>query len=438
MTSNKVDRVIVNGLIVTCDADDSVHKGWMAIRNNTIEAIGGVDSGTGQRPQADEVIDADGCIVMPGLVNTHTHLPMSMFRGLADDLPLMEWLNNHIFPAEAAYINPESVYTATLLSCAEMLLSGTTTCCDGYFHESQVAEAVHSTGMRAVLGHGIIDYPAPGVPDPEKNVAQASAFAEKWMGRSAEILPSLFCHSTYTCSEKTLTRAKAAAEKHRLLFQIHAAETAEEKEKLINDHGLTPIQYLDRLGVLDNHTLIVHGIWMDRDDMDIVSARRANLSYCAESNMKLGSGIAPVWEQMNAGITIGLGTDSCASNNDLDMFSEMDCAAKLQKVKYLDPSVLDAKTVVRMATIGGAGAIGLGHVTGSLEPGKQADAIIIDINKPHLFPMYNPFSHIVYAARGSDVRDVMVAGRVLVRNRMLQTIDMARVYLQFRQHNVVF
>jgi len=432
LTKNRTDILIVNGLVVTCDSEDIfIKNGWVAVNDNRIEMVG--HAGSEEKPEAKDIINADGCIVMPGLINTHTHLPMSLFRGLADDLPLMEWLNSHIFPAEAAHINPESVYTSTLLSCAEMLLTGTTTCCDGYFYEDQVAEAVSTTGLRAVLGHGIIDFPAPGVSDPKKNVSHASAFAEKWIGKTDEIIPSIFCHSAYTCSEHTLKKAKAVADNNRLLFQIHAAETAQEKKKIVSDHGLTPIQYLDRIGILDENTLIVHGVWMDKEDISIVSTSKAKIAHCPESNMKLGSGIAPVWEQINAGITVGIGTDSCASNNDLDMFSEIDCAAKLQKVKYLDPSILDAKAVIKMATIDGARAIGIDHLTGSLEPGKQADIIIVDIKKPHLIPMYNPFSHIVYAARGSDVQDVLVAGRVLVRNRKLLTIDMDEIFLRFYQ-----
>ncbi|MBW1892634.1 MAG: amidohydrolase [Deltaproteobacteria bacterium] len=426
MPQDRIDIRIDNGLLVTCDSEDNVIKnGWIAVQHNEIVMIG--KTGSEAKPDASDIIDAEGGIVMPGLINTHTHLPMSLFRGLADDLPLMEWLNNHIFPREATHINPESVYMATLLSCAEMLLSGTTTCCDGYFYEDSVAEAVRQTGMRAVLGHGVIDYPAPGIDNPDQNVAHALAFTEKWMGRTDLIIPSIFCHSAYTCSENTLKKAKAAADQNQLLFQIHAAETAGEKETMLSNHGVTPLQYLDRIGVLDENTLIVHGVWMDAMDIKIVSTRKAKISHCPESNMKLGSGIAPVQEQLNAGITVGIGTDSCASNNDLDMLSEIDCAAKLQKVKYLDPTILDAKTVLKMATIDGAGAIGIDHLTGSLEPGKQADMIIVDIKKPHMIPMYNPFSHLVYSARGSDVRDVMVAGRMLMRNRKLLTIDMNAV-----------
>jgi 5-methylthioadenosine/S-adenosylhomocysteine deaminase len=436
LIEKRANILIMNGLVVTCDAEDTVIKnGWVSVTDSKIDMIGG--GGSEDIPEAKEIIDAKECIVMPGLINTHTHLPMSLFRGLADDLPLMEWLNNHIFPAEAAHINPESVFQATLLSCAEMLLSGTTTCCDGYFYEDQVAEAVRTTGIRAVLGQGIIDFPAPGISEPEQNVSHAAAFAEKWLGRIGEITPSLFCHSAYTCSEHTLKKAKAVADEHQLLFQIHAAETREEKQQSITDHGLTPIRYLDQIGIMDENTLIVHGVWMDEEEMDIISSTNAKVAHCPESNMKLGSGIAPVREQIKAEITVGIGTDGCASNNDLDMFSEMDTASKLQKVKYLDPSILDAKKVIKMATIEGAKAIGVDHVAGSLQPGKKADIIIVDVKKPHLTPMYNSFSHVVYSARGSDVRDVIVSGKILVRSRCLLTIDLDDIFSWFHHNRCV-
>jgi len=436
LTRDRADTLIVNGLVITCDSEDTVlENGWVSITGGKIGGIGTDE--TAETPEAVEIIDANGCIVMPGLVNSHTHLPMSLFRGLADDLPLMEWLNDHMFPAERTYINPESVFSAALLSCAEMLLSGTTTCCDGYFYEDRVAEAVHTTGMRAVLGQGIIDFPAPGVSDPEKNILHASAFVEKWMGRSDTITPSLFCHSAYTCSERTLKEAKASAGRHKLLFQIHAAETKDECGQSVADVGLTPIRYLDKIGILDEKTLIVHGVWMDEEEMTILSASGAKVAHCPESNMKLGSGIAPVWEQLGAGITVGIGTDGCASNNDLDMFLEMDTASKLQKVTKLDPSVMDAGTVVKMATIEGAKAVGLDHMTGSLQPGKEADIIIIDTKQLHLVPMYNPFSHIVYSAKGADVRDVFVSGKRLVKDRSLLTMDAEQIVSKFYNNGPV-
>ncbi|RKY83620.1 amidohydrolase, partial [candidate division KSB1 bacterium] len=275
-----------------------------------------------------------------------------------------------------------------------------------------------------VLGQGVIDFPAPGVPDPSNNIRTAAGFVEKWQDVSPLITPSIFCHSPYTCSEETLKKAKAACDSKGLLFQIHAAETKNEVNRIQTEQHTTPIKYLDKIGMLDQNTLIVHGIWLDSDDIEIIAKRRSKVSHNPQSNMKLASGIAPVSGLLRAGVTVGLGTDGCASNNDLDLFREMDTAAKVHKVNLLDPTVMDARTVLKMATIDGAKAIGLDKDIGSLEAGKQADVIIIDTEKPHLVPMYHPVSHIVYAVQGSDVRDVIVAGRILVSDRKLLTIDL--------------
>lgn len=421
--SRHADFLVNNGRVLTnAPPGAMIDSGAVAIRDDRIVAVGtGVET---KGWTASETIDACGGIIMPGLVNTHTHMPMSLFRGLADDLPLLTWLNDYIFPAEAARINPQTVEIGTRLSIAEMLLSGTTTCCDGYFHEDRVAAVAKETGIRAVLGHWVIDCPAPGVPDPRENVQRAMDFADTWHRRHPTITPSIFCHSPYMCSAETLQKAKAAARERGLLFQIHVAETGTEVERIRAEQGVSPVQYLDRLGILDPMTLLVHAVWLDDRDIERVAQRGATISHNPESNMKLASGIAPVPSFLEAGVSVGLGTDGCASNNDLDLFGEMDTAAKLHKVSRLDPTLLSALEVLTMATIGGADAIGLAREIGSLEVGKQADLVVIDTHKPHLTPMYHPISHLVYAVRGSDVRDVFVAGKMLVKNRSLLTIDM--------------
>ena len=378
-------------------------------------------------PKAKDVLDAGGGIILPGLVNTHSHLPMTLFRGLADDLPLMEWLNDYIFPAEATHIHPETVETGALLGCAEMLLSGTTTCCDGYFHENAVARAILSSGMRAVVGQGVIDFPAPGVPDPSLNVKIAEQFLENWSNVSDLLVPSIFCHSPYTCSRNTLNMAKEAAGRHDALFQIHVAETRTEVEQIRSEHGKSPVKYLEENGILDNRTLLVHCIWVDNADIETIQAAGSGISVNTESHMKLASGIAPISRFLKSGIRVGLGTDGCASNNDMDLFSEMDMTAKLHKANAMDPTVMDAETVLKLATIGGAGAIGLGDIIGSIEVGKQADIIILDTGKPHLTPLYHPVSHIVYAASGADVKDVFVAGKHVVSDYRLLTMDIQAV-----------
>jgi 5-methylthioadenosine/S-adenosylhomocysteine deaminase len=417
------DRIVHNGTIITMGPkSEIIQNGFIGIKQGKIAAIG---SSIGEEPlvSATETIDAENGLIMPGLVNTHTHMPMAMFRGLADDLPLDTWLNEYIFPAEAAHINPENVRLGTMLSCAEMLLSGTTTFCGGYFFEDHVADVVAGVGMRAVLGQGVIDFPAPGVPDPQNNVKAAASFVEKWRDKSPLIRPSIFCHSPYTCSQDTLKNAKTAAETTGVLFQIHAAETKNERQMIQTEGLSTPVQFLKDLGILDGQTLLVHAVWVDEEDIEAIKENGSSVSHNAESNMKLASGIAPVHKFLKEGIAVGLGTDGCASNNDLDLLQEMDMVAKLHKVNTLDPTVMDAETVLRMATIGGAHAIGLGDMVGSIEIGKEADLIVIDTDQPHLTPMYHPISLLVYAARGSDVRHAMVSGTPLVRDRKLLTID---------------
>ncbi len=418
--------LLAGGTVVTLDADHRViENGAVRVQNDRIVAVG--KRGDMEKSFKGTVLEASGCIIMPGLVNAHTHLPMSLFRGLADDLPLMEWLTGHMFPAEAAHIRPETVYTATLLSCAEMLLSGTTFCCDGYFHEDSTARAVAESGMRAILAQGVIDYPAPGVPDPSKNVEAALMFVRSAKGRFPAIEPSIFCHSPYTCSAETLIRAKTAAREENVLLQIHVAETDGERDQCFAQNGVSPVGYLDRLGVLDERTLLVHAVAVDDADLSMIKKSGAAVVHVPESNMKLGSGVAPVPDMLAHGIPVALGTDGCASNNDLDMFGEAATTALLHKAFRKDPTVMNAETALRMATEKGAEALGSGSVTGSLEPGKKADIIVVDTRRPHLVPMYSPLSHLVYSARGSDVRDVMVDGRLVVRQRKLLTLDLERI-----------
>jgi 5-methylthioadenosine/S-adenosylhomocysteine deaminase len=417
------DTLIHNGLVITVDeAFTCLDNAAVAVQDGVLQRVWAPDRPT-PLPPAREVVDAKGSLIMPGLVNGHTHLPMSLFRGLADDLPLEQWLHEHIFPAEAKHISEASVDVGTRLSCAEMLLNGITTCCDGYFLADHIAAAVVSCGLRAVLGQGVIDFPAPGVPDPGRNVAHARSFVQAWKQKTPLVHPSIFCHAPYTCSAQTLQAAKQAAAEEGVLFQIHVAETRAEVEQCRNQHGQTPVQYLQKLGLLDAHTLLVHGVWLDQDDIASIAHSAAAVVHCPESNMKLASGIAPLPDLLAAGIRVALGTDGCASNNDLDLWGEMDTVAKLHKVKQLDPEVIDAAAVVRMATIEGAHALGLDQYIGSLEPGKRADLIVIDSNQPHLVPMYHPASHLVYSARGADVRHAMIDGRWVVRDRHLLTLN---------------
>ena len=427
------DLVVHNGTIVTVNTSfEIIPKGLLCIKSGKLQRVEALSENP-ELPEARETINAAGGIIMPGLVNTHTHLPMTLFRGLADDLPLDVWLNEHIFPAESDHMNPDNVRWGTLLACAEMLLSGTTTCCDGYFFEDQVAAVLQTSGMRAILAQGVIDFPAPGVPDPEENIEIAKRFATKWQNSSSLITPSVFCHSAYTCSAATLKKVKSLCAENGWLLQIHAAETRKECQQIQKEHQATPIQYLDQLGILDENTLLVHCIWVNDKDIEIIATRKAGISHNPESNAKLASGIAPTPKFLKSGITVGLGTDGCASNNNLDLFHEMDMVAKLHKAEKFDPTTMDAKTVVEIATITGARAIGLDHQIGSLEVGKQADLIVIDTHAPHLVPLYHPESHIVYAAKSSDVRDVVVDGRLLVRNRQILHLDVKEIMANVRE-----
>lgn len=417
------DTIIHNGTIMTVDAQFAIiEKGAVAVKLGRIERVWAPTPGM-PLPEAAETVDAEGGIIMPGLVNAHTHLPMALFRGLADDMPLQQWLDDHIFPAEARCITTGSVSLGAQLACAEMLLGGITTCCDGYFLVDHFAETVARSGIRAILGQGVIDYPAPGVPDPSLNVAAARAFAEKWKTGSAMLQPSIFCHSPYTCSARTLKEAKKVADRLGLLFQIHVAESRAERNQMLSEQGCSPVRYLERLGILDANTLLVHAVWVDDEDIDAIGRNGASIVHCPESNMKLASGVAPVPDCLTAGIFVALGTDGCASNNDLDMWAEMDTAAKLHKVHRSDPTIMDAATVVRMATIQGAGALGMDRLIGSLAPGKCADLIVVDMNQPHLAPLYHPSSHLVYAVRAADVRHVMIDGKWVVRDRRLLTLN---------------
>jgi 5-methylthioadenosine/S-adenosylhomocysteine deaminase len=424
----KVDWLLFNAdWLVACDPGMSrFRSGAVAIEGERIAAVG--PSGElrnnfcGRRE-----VDLSGCLLMAGLVNTHTHAAMSLFRGIGDDLPLKKWLEQIIFPVENAFVNPDSVYLGTMLSAVEMLRSGTTTFCDGYFFEESAARAAVNTGIRAVMGQGILDFCTPDLPDPANFQARAEAFLSHFPSQTDRVRPSLFCHAPYTCRPETLKRMKELCRSHKILFQTHLSETRGEVDEIVKRYGLRPGMHLDALGVLDESTLCAHGIWISKDEILSIANSGASISHCPESAMKLGSGVAPVPDMISCGVKVGLGTDGCASNNDLDLFSEMGFAAKVHKVFRKDPLACPAELALRMATLGGASALGLANEIGSIEPGKKADLIALSLNQPHLTPMYDPVSHIVYAARGSDVRLVWVDGRQIVKDGQVLTVDEAEV-----------
>jgi 5-methylthioadenosine/S-adenosylhomocysteine deaminase len=424
---NNWDIVITGGMLMTMSAGmEIVEDAAIGIKDGLIVAVGRNGDQGCAALKTKETIDASGCIVMPGLVNTHTHLPMVCFRGMADDLPLMEWLTKHIFPAEARFVNKKMVYDGATLAMAEMIMSGTTTFCDGYFFEDTITEAVLAAGMRAVVSQGFADFATPDNPKFERMMAAANRFVTRWQSHAPMITPAYFCHSPYTCSPATLVNVKEAAREAGILYLMHLLENEDEIDTILNRYGKKPVQHLLDLGVLDDQTVAVHCNWLTAEDMAIFADLGVRVSHNPESSMKLAAGVAPVPEMLKHGIKVGLGTDGSASNNDLDMFREMDTAAKIHKVTSLDPTVMSAQTVLKMATIGGANVLGLDKLIGSIETGKQADIILVDMNQPHLTPLYNCYSQLVYAARGADVKTSIINGKIVMKDRQLRTIDLPK------------
>ncbi len=415
----KADILIYNGVILTMDNQNNIiPNGFLAISGNTISYIGKDKKGS---IRAQKEINAEGGLILPGLINGHTHAAMTLFRGLADDLPLMDWLNNYIFPAETK-MDADFVRVGALLACAEMIMSGTTTFCDMYLFEEEVAKVAREVGMRCLVGEVLYDFNSPNYGPIEKGLEYTESLIQKWKDDplvSIAVEP----HSLYTCSPELLTAANRLALKYNVPLIIHVAETLSEVAEVKKNYGKGPFEYLYSLGLLGPHLIADHCVHLDELDIKTMAKHRVKAIVNPESNMKLASGIAPVPEMLAQGVTVGLGTDGCASNNNLDLFGEMDTAAKIHKIQTMDPTVMDAVTVLRMATIEGAKALGFEDITGSLEVGKKADVIIMDMDKPHLTPMYNPYSQLVYAATGHDVKHSIIDGRIVMEDKNLLTID---------------
>jgi 5-methylthioadenosine/S-adenosylhomocysteine deaminase len=427
-----VDLLIEGGLVLTLDPDwQAFDDGAVAIDGQHVVAVGPREAiCTAYRGR--QVIDARRRLVMPGLINVHTHAAMTVFRGLADDLPVHEWLEKYIWPAEGRFMTPDTVYWGTLLAVAEMLRAGVTTFCDMYFHTEQIARAARQAGMRAVPSWGFTNFPLPGQSGPEDALAQAEDYVRRWQGDPL-IVPSIGPHTPYTVDGKWIQAARALADRYGVLMHIHVSETRSEVEDSKAQVGLTPVHYLDRLGVLGPNVLAVHCVWVDASEIQVLAKRRAGIAHCPESNLKLGSGVAPLPRLLDAGVKVGLGTDGAASNNDLSILGEMQTAALLHKGIHCDPAAIKAATAVRMGTQGGAEALGIDHLVGSLEPGKRADLILLDLDQLHLVPLYNPYSHLAYAALGSDVETTIIDGQVVMRNRELLTIDETEVVARVRE-----
>ena len=399
---------------------DAISDGALAIAGDMIVETGRRRDICARYPEAVEVHEAHG-LIMPGLINTHTHAPMACFRGFADDLPLMTWLQEHIFPIEAR-LNGDMVYDSTLLSIAEMIKSGTTSFCDMYLFAKDVARAAETSGIRCWVGEVLYDFPSPSYGPLENGISYVEEMVSEYRNNpllSVTIDP----HSVYTCSPSLLTRCRQLAEKHGSLLVIHLSESDEEVANCRKQYGTSPVRHLDNLGVLSDWTLGAHCVKLDQEEIRLLSEKEVRVSHCIESNMKLASGIAPVPELLRQGVVVSIGTDGSASNNDVDMFSEMSSVAKTHKAIASDPTTMNAETTLHAATLGGALALHAEKRIGTLVPGKKADCIVLDLNQPHLIPLYNLPSHLVYAARGADVIHSVINGRVVMKNRILKTID---------------
>lgn len=425
----EVDLLIHNALVLTLnDGEDIFNPGAVAVRGDEIIWVGPEES----RPAtvSGRQLDMAGGLIMPGLVNAHTHAAMSCFRGLADDLPLIVWLNEHIFPAERK-INAEAIYQGTLLACAEMILSGTTTFCDMYLFEGQVARAASEAGIRAVVGEVLYDFPSPHYGPAEQGLAFTRELISTWQGDplvSVAVEP----HAVYTCSPDLLHACKEISEEFQVPMIIHLSESEDEVKQVKERYGTSPVMHLERHGLLGPQLVADHCVVLTEEEMDLLAERRVRVVHNPESNMKLANGVAPIPELVSRGIPVGLGTDGCASNNNLDMLAEMDMAAKLHKVHRLDPTVMSAKAVVHLATRGSAAALGLEEKVGTLEPGKKADLIGLDLDRPHLTPLYNVYSQLVYAASAADVTLSVINGRVVMNNRELLILDVEKVMAEVR------
>ena len=425
-TPKPVDLVIANGIVVTIDAERRViAPGSVAISGSTIVGVGAADA-IARDFQAKDTIDAKGKVVLPGLINTHTHAPMVLYRGLGDDLALMDWLQKYIFPAEAKTVSPAFVRTGTFLAALEMIRSGTTTFVDMYYFEEEIARATKEAGLRGVLGQSVIEFPVPDAKTPADALKRAEAFINQYR-KDELIVPAVAPHSVYTLDAATLKRARDLAAANDVPLLIHLAETEAENGLSQERHKARPVAALTALGFWGPQVIAAHGVWIQPDEIPVLLKNGVGVSHNPESNMKLASGTAPVVEYLKSGIALGLGTDGAASNNDLDMFEAMRQAAFLHKLTSKDPTVVSARTALDMATIGGARVIGREKQLGSLETGKLADLIVVRMDQPRQTPMYEPISHIVYTSRGDDVVTSIVNGKILMRDGKVLTLNQPEV-----------
>ena len=425
--SDQIDLIILGDYVVSMDESGSVFEnGAVAVDDGLILAVGPADKITAEYESV-ETLAGENRIVMPGLINGHGHAAMTLLRGVADDLALMDWLNNYIFPSEVQFVDSEFVRIGTELACWEMIRGGTTSFVDMYYFPDTIAEVVDSCGMRALISATVIDQRSPDAEGAADSIQKGIGFIERWKGKNSRITPILGPHANYTLNAEQLKATRAAATEYGVGISIHMSESPFELQYSKDTYGMTSIELYESIGFFDGPTIAAHVVWPTDVEIPILVARQVGVIHNPTSNMKIASGIAPVAAMLQAGVRVGLGTDGAASNNDLDMWEEMRLAALLQKVDRMDPEVLSASTVLTMATSGGALAVGLGDTAGSIEVGKRADVIQVAFDDVHHIPTYDVISHLVYVTDEQDVASVVVDGKVLMLDGEMLTIDTARV-----------
>ena len=428
-----VDLIVRGGTVVTMDGERRViENGGVAIKGGRIVAVGST-SEIDRYYAARDIVNATGKVVIPGLINGHTHVPMTLFRGLADDMDLQEWLTKYIFPAEAKNVTEDFVRVGTRLGLAEMIRSGTTTYCDMYYFEDAIADETFKAGMRGVLGETVIDFPVADNKTNAEAMAYVERFVKKWQG-NALVVPAMAPHAPYTVSEEHLKALRALSDRTGAPLVTHISETKREVDDSIKAKGTSPVDYLNRIGFLNNRVIAAHVVWPTEAEIGLLKKLGVGIVHNPQSNMKLASGVAPVPEMLKQDLPVGLGTDGAASNNDLNLWEEMDTAAKLHKLFSNDPKVVSAEEAFEMATLRGARALHLEKEIGSIEKGKRADLAVVDLDDLNQTPFYNIYSDLVYAAKAGDVRTVIIEGRVIMRDRRLLTLNEETIKADARRY----
>jgi 5-methylthioadenosine/S-adenosylhomocysteine deaminase len=425
------DLLILGGTVLPMDGSDPIPNGAVAVQGRHIAAIGTADDLLDSAPTC-ELLNASNCLVTPGLVNTHSHLAMVLMRGLADDLPLMEWLQEHIWPAESEQMNRETVALGTRLAAAEQLLAGVTTTADMYFFGDTVCQALVEAGQRGVIAESLIDAATPACATPSEMMAKQRQLCEQWRHHPL-ITPSIAAHAPYSVGDANLVAESELAREYEVPLQIHLSETRWEVDSIRERTGVSPVAHLANLGFFQAHTVAAHCVHVDEADIALLRDHGVHVAHNPVSNLKLASGIAPIPAMLEAGVSVSIGTDGAASNNTLDLLRDLQIAALIHKTASGDPTVLPARTAVEMATAGGARALGLEDRIGILRVGAEADVVCWDTSAPHMTPLYDPASHLAFACRGSDARHVVVAGRTVVRDRDLLTMDLERLRAQVQE-----